>query len=156
MAAISNIYFGSAPSFESICMVSSFEHCCRFYVLIIVYWMLVSNSWSWIYMGMYCYFFFLNSLILISCFFWIQVKMCTNSWPLLVDFSRDESKRFLRQLELEAYASIVSAFRAQGDLNKDKKRVLQDLQNALRYIYNYQLTIISGCYTLLSTKLAKD
>ena len=60
--------------------------------------------------------------------------MCTNSWPLLVDYSRDECKRILRQLELDAYAGIVSAFRAQGDLNKEKKNMLQQLQNTLRYI----------------------
>ncbi|XP_033759788.1 LOW QUALITY PROTEIN: BRCA2-interacting transcriptional repressor EMSY-like [Pecten maximus] len=52
-------------------------------------------------------------------------------WPMLLDMSRDECKRILRRLELEAYSSLVSAFRAQGDLNKEKKRILQDLQQNL-------------------------
>ncbi|KAH9514629.1 hypothetical protein Btru_023128 [Bulinus truncatus] len=52
-------------------------------------------------------------------------------WPMLLDYSKDESKRILRRLELEAYASIISVFRAQGDLSKDKKKILQDLQQTL-------------------------
>ncbi|GFO11518.1 chromosome 11 open reading frame 30 [Plakobranchus ocellatus] len=52
-------------------------------------------------------------------------------WPMLLDHTRDESKRILRRLELEAYASIISVFRAQGDLSKDKKSILQDLQQTL-------------------------
>ncbi|XP_074658110.1 uncharacterized protein LOC141911050 isoform X2 [Tubulanus polymorphus] len=52
-------------------------------------------------------------------------------WPVLLDLTREESKRVLRRLELEAYSSIVSAFRAQGDLNKDKKKILLDLQHVL-------------------------
>lgn len=55
-------------------------------------------------------------------------------WPILLDMTRDECKRVLRRLELEAYASTVSSFRAQGDLTKEKKRILQDLQNILRLI----------------------
>ncbi|KAK2141441.1 hypothetical protein LSH36_1097g00005 [Paralvinella palmiformis] len=58
--------------------------------------------------------------------------MCsTNNWPLLLDLTKEESKRVLRNLELEAYASIVSAFRAQGDLNKQKKKLLQEIQHVL-------------------------
>ncbi|XP_023216198.1 BRCA2-interacting transcriptional repressor EMSY-like isoform X1 [Centruroides sculpturatus] len=52
-------------------------------------------------------------------------------WPMLLDFSRDECKRILRKLELEAYAAIVSAFRAQGELTKDKKKLLQELSTVL-------------------------
>ncbi|KAL8625511.1 hypothetical protein ACOMHN_014600 [Nucella lapillus] len=52
-------------------------------------------------------------------------------WPKLVDLSPDECKRTLRRLELEAYSSVVSAFRAQGSLSKDKKRLLHELQNVL-------------------------
>ncbi|XP_060078730.1 BRCA2-interacting transcriptional repressor EMSY-like [Ylistrum balloti] len=52
-------------------------------------------------------------------------------WPMLLDMSRDECKRVLRRLELEAYSSLISVFRAQGDLNKEKKRILQDLQQNL-------------------------
>ncbi|XP_078310623.1 uncharacterized protein LOC111136248 isoform X2 [Crassostrea virginica] len=52
-------------------------------------------------------------------------------WPMLLDMSKEECKRILRRMELEAYSSLVSAFRAQGDLTKDKKRILQDLQSTL-------------------------
>lgn len=52
-------------------------------------------------------------------------------WPMLLDISKEECKRILRRMELEAYCSIVSAFRAQGDLTKDKKKILQDLQTTL-------------------------
>ncbi|XP_021935381.1 BRCA2-interacting transcriptional repressor EMSY isoform X4 [Zootermopsis nevadensis] len=48
-------------------------------------------------------------------------------WPMLLDMSRDECKRILRRLELEAYGSLVSALRAQGELGKDKRKLLQDL-----------------------------
>ena len=61
-------------------------------------------------------------------------RMCTNSWPLLLDLTRDECKRILRQLELEAYSAVLTAFRAQGDLSRDKKNILQDLQNVLRLV----------------------
>ena len=60
---------------------------------------------------------------------------CSNKWPILLDFGRDDSKRMLRSLELDAYAAAVTAFRAQGDLNKDKRKLLQDLQTALRFDY---------------------
>ncbi|XP_060563339.1 BRCA2-interacting transcriptional repressor EMSY-like [Ruditapes philippinarum] len=52
-------------------------------------------------------------------------------WPELLDMTHEESKRILRRVELEAYSSIVSAFRAQGDLNKEKKKILHDLQQFL-------------------------
>uniref|UniRef100_UPI00358E5198 BRCA2-interacting transcriptional repressor EMSY isoform X3 n=1 Tax=Myxine glutinosa TaxID=7769 RepID=UPI00358E5198 len=48
-------------------------------------------------------------------------------WPALVDLSRDECRRMLRKLEMEAYAAVVSALRAQGDLSKDKKDLLGEL-----------------------------
>lgn len=60
--------------------------------------------------------------------------MCTNNWPLILDLTKDECRRRLRQVELEAYSSIVSAFRGQGDLTKEKKRLLDDLQAQLRYL----------------------
>uniref|UniRef100_A0A6P8HNP5 BRCA2-interacting transcriptional repressor EMSY-like n=1 Tax=Actinia tenebrosa TaxID=6105 RepID=A0A6P8HNP5_ACTTE len=44
-----------------------------------------------------------------------------------MEVSREEAKRILRRLELEAYSSIVSTFRAQGDLNREKKKLLTDL-----------------------------
>ncbi|XP_029458020.1 BRCA2-interacting transcriptional repressor EMSY isoform X2 [Rhinatrema bivittatum] len=52
-------------------------------------------------------------------------------WPTLLDLSRDECKRILRKLELEAYAGIITALRAQGDLNKDKKDLLGELSKVL-------------------------
>ena len=59
-------------------------------------------------------------------------NICAIMWPMLLDYSRDECKRMLRRLELDAYSSIVSVFRAQGDLSRDKKKLLQDLQSMLR------------------------
>ena len=53
-------------------------------------------------------------------------------WPKLLDMSHDECKRLLRRLELEAYAGIISAFRAQGALTEEKKKMLNDLCNMLR------------------------
>ncbi|CAL1287942.1 unnamed protein product [Larinioides sclopetarius] len=52
-------------------------------------------------------------------------------WPMFVDYSDEECKKVLRSLELEAYASIVTAFRAQGSLTKDRKKMLLDLCSAL-------------------------
>ncbi|PSN42864.1 hypothetical protein C0J52_16190 [Blattella germanica] len=52
-------------------------------------------------------------------------------WPMLLDMTRDECKRILRRLELEAYGSLVSALRAQGVLSKDKRKLLQDLAATL-------------------------
>ncbi|KAK3521780.1 hypothetical protein QTP70_018299 [Hemibagrus guttatus] len=52
-------------------------------------------------------------------------------WPMLLDLSRDDCKRILRKLELEAYAGVISALRAQGDLTKDKKDLLGELTKVL-------------------------
>ncbi|PNF25978.1 hypothetical protein B7P43_G06364 [Cryptotermes secundus] len=52
-------------------------------------------------------------------------------WPMLLDMTRDECKRILRRLELEAYSSLVSALRAQGELSKEKRKLLQDLASTL-------------------------
>ncbi|KAM8834592.1 BRCA2-interacting transcriptional repressor EMSY isoform 1-T1 [Synchiropus picturatus] len=52
-------------------------------------------------------------------------------WPTILDLSRDECKRILRKLELEAYAGVISALRAQGDLTKDKKDLLGELTKIL-------------------------
>ncbi|XP_067007392.1 BRCA2-interacting transcriptional repressor EMSY isoform X2 [Anabrus simplex] len=52
-------------------------------------------------------------------------------WPMILDMSRDECKRILRRLELEAYGSLVSALRAQGELSKEKRKLLQDLASIL-------------------------
>ncbi|XP_015243369.1 PREDICTED: protein EMSY-like [Cyprinodon variegatus] len=52
-------------------------------------------------------------------------------WPTILDLGRDECKRILRKLELEAYAGVISALRAQGDLTKDKKDILGELTKIL-------------------------
>ncbi|XP_054167439.1 BRCA2-interacting transcriptional repressor EMSY-like isoform X2 [Oppia nitens] len=57
--------------------------------------------------------------------------MVDNMWPMILDNTRDECKRSLRRYELEAYSAVVTALRAQGDLNKDKRKLLQDLCSLL-------------------------
>uniref|UniRef100_A0A3P9LZX0 BRCA2-interacting transcriptional repressor EMSY n=1 Tax=Oryzias latipes TaxID=8090 RepID=A0A3P9LZX0_ORYLA len=52
-------------------------------------------------------------------------------WPTILDLGRDECKRILRKLELEAYAGVISALRAQGDLTKGKKDLLAELTKIL-------------------------
>ncbi|CAB1415511.1 unnamed protein product [Pleuronectes platessa] len=52
-------------------------------------------------------------------------------WPTILDLGRDECKRILRKLELEAYAGVISALRAQGDLTKEKKDLLGELTKIL-------------------------
>uniref|UniRef100_A0A8C9V4K3 BRCA2-interacting transcriptional repressor EMSY n=1 Tax=Scleropages formosus TaxID=113540 RepID=A0A8C9V4K3_SCLFO len=52
-------------------------------------------------------------------------------WPTILDLGRDECKRILRKLELEAYAGVITALRAQGDLTKDKKDLLGELTKVL-------------------------
>lgn len=48
-------------------------------------------------------------------------------FPKYLDLTEDECARFLRQLELEAYAAVISALRAQGDLSKEKKALLAEI-----------------------------
>jgi len=45
--------------------------------------------------------------------------------------TREEAKRILRRLELDAYSAVVTAFRAQGDISKGKKTLLHELSNNL-------------------------
>ncbi|XP_055714980.1 BRCA2-interacting transcriptional repressor EMSY-like [Phlebotomus papatasi] len=52
-------------------------------------------------------------------------------WPTTVDMTRDECRSRLRHLELDAYSSVVSTFRAQGHLTDKKLGVLKDLQAIL-------------------------
>ncbi|XP_030759213.1 BRCA2-interacting transcriptional repressor EMSY-like, partial [Sitophilus oryzae] len=47
-------------------------------------------------------------------------------WPTLLDMTEDESVESLRHLELEAYSSLVSALRAQGTLNQEKRNLLKE------------------------------
>ncbi|XP_065645003.1 BRCA2-interacting transcriptional repressor EMSY isoform X3 [Hydra vulgaris] len=53
------------------------------------------------------------------------------STELQEELTREEAKRILRRLELDAYSAVVTAFRAQGDVNRSKKCVLTDLANHL-------------------------
>ncbi|KAK3927302.1 BRCA2-interacting transcriptional repressor EMSY [Frankliniella fusca] len=52
-------------------------------------------------------------------------------WPLFLEMSRDECKRILRRLELEAYSNLVSVLRAQGTLTPQKRRLLQNVAQTL-------------------------
>ncbi|KAE8746617.1 hypothetical protein FOCC_FOCC006601 [Frankliniella occidentalis] len=52
-------------------------------------------------------------------------------WPLLLEMTRDECKRILRRLELEAYSNLVSVLRAQGSLTPQKRRLLQNVAQTL-------------------------
>lgn len=53
-------------------------------------------------------------------------------WPMLLDMTKIECRRDLRKLELDAYSIIVTTFRAQGNLNPRKIRILKDLEIALK------------------------
>lgn len=48
-----------------------------------------------------------------------------------LDMTRDECRGVLRRLELESYSSVMSTFRAQGGLCKEKARILDDLRKLL-------------------------
>lgn len=70
-------------------------------------------------------------------------------WPQLLDMTKEESIQSLRSLgtrqvcssifyskppivsELEAYAGLVTALRAQGPLNQDKLKVLKETSSLL-------------------------
>ncbi|XP_035795532.1 uncharacterized protein LOC118468624 [Anopheles albimanus] len=52
-------------------------------------------------------------------------------WPMKLDMTLDECRGVLRRLELESYGTIISAFRAQGSLCKEKSRILEDLRRVL-------------------------
>ncbi|CAD6227647.1 GSCOCG00001328001-RA-CDS [Cotesia congregata] len=48
-----------------------------------------------------------------------------------MDMSRDECRKCLRCLELDAYGNMVSVLRAQGSFTEDKKRLLEELAKVL-------------------------
>ncbi|XP_055596071.1 mucin-2 [Uranotaenia lowii] len=52
-------------------------------------------------------------------------------WPMKLDLTRQECRGVLRRLELECYASVMSTFRAQGSLCKEKSRILEDLRKVM-------------------------
>ncbi|KAK4311246.1 hypothetical protein Pmani_017239 [Petrolisthes manimaculis] len=51
-----------------------------------------------------------------------------SSWPKLLDMTKDECRKGLRALELTTYSQVVSVLRAQGELTKEKRKLLSDLQ----------------------------
>ncbi|KAL7028022.1 hypothetical protein ACKWTF_005695 [Chironomus riparius] len=55
-------------------------------------------------------------------------KCIKNMFPSKVDLTKDECRGVLRRLELEAYSSVVSTFRAQGCLDSSKQGVLDQLR----------------------------
>ncbi|XP_043463606.1 BRCA2-interacting transcriptional repressor EMSY isoform X2 [Leptopilina heterotoma] len=48
-----------------------------------------------------------------------------------LDMSRDDCRKYLRSLELDAYASMVSVLRAQGPFTHDKRKLLEELAGVL-------------------------
>ncbi|XP_046854114.1 BRCA2-interacting transcriptional repressor EMSY-like [Xenia sp. Carnegie-2017] len=48
-----------------------------------------------------------------------------------MELTKDECKRILRRIELEAYSALVTALRAQGELDRCKKRLLKELGEQL-------------------------
>ncbi|XP_046459191.1 BRCA2-interacting transcriptional repressor EMSY-like [Daphnia pulex] len=47
--------------------------------------------------------------------------------PTLSDSTKEECHKVLRRMELETYGAVVSTLRAQGELNKDRRKLLEDL-----------------------------
>ncbi|KAJ8729208.1 hypothetical protein PYW08_000789 [Mythimna loreyi] len=52
-------------------------------------------------------------------------------WPMLLNMTRDECRLTLRRLELEAYSNMISVFRAQGALEDNRKKLLEELRAVL-------------------------
>ncbi|XP_026726837.1 BRCA2-interacting transcriptional repressor EMSY [Trichoplusia ni] len=52
-------------------------------------------------------------------------------WPMLLNLTRDECRLTLRRLELEAYSNMISVFRAQGALEDNRKKLLEELRAVL-------------------------
>uniref|UniRef100_A0A182NP08 ENT domain-containing protein n=1 Tax=Anopheles dirus TaxID=7168 RepID=A0A182NP08_9DIPT len=52
-------------------------------------------------------------------------------WPMKLDMTREECRGVLRRLELESYGTMISTFRAQGCLSKEKLRILEELRRLL-------------------------
>ncbi|KAF5294156.1 hypothetical protein FQR65_LT10867 [Abscondita terminalis] len=53
-------------------------------------------------------------------------------YPSILDMNENESSKYLRMLELDAYANILAALRAQGPPTSDKLKLLKDIGAALR------------------------
>ncbi|KAG7311243.1 hypothetical protein JYU34_002275 [Plutella xylostella] len=52
-------------------------------------------------------------------------------WPTLLNLTRDDCRRTLRRLELEAYSNMIDVFRAQGALEDNRKKILEELRAVL-------------------------
>ncbi|XP_011173056.1 BRCA2-interacting transcriptional repressor EMSY isoform X1 [Solenopsis invicta] len=52
-------------------------------------------------------------------------------WPMRPEMTRDECRKCLRCLELDAYGSMVSVLRAQGPFTNEKQKLLQELAKVL-------------------------
>uniref|UniRef100_A0A182PVQ8 ENT domain-containing protein n=1 Tax=Anopheles epiroticus TaxID=199890 RepID=A0A182PVQ8_9DIPT len=57
-------------------------------------------------------------------------------WPMKLDMTREECRGVLRRLELESYGTVISTFRAQGFLSKEKMRILEDLRRILHITHD--------------------
>ncbi|XP_031344644.1 BRCA2-interacting transcriptional repressor EMSY isoform X1 [Photinus pyralis] len=53
-------------------------------------------------------------------------------YPSILDMNENESSKYLRMLELDAYANMLAALRAQGPPTSEKLKLLKDVGNALR------------------------
>ena len=58
--------------------------------------------------------------------------MSGTQWPRVLDMTENDARKALRSLELAAYSSLVAAFRAQGDLDTEKRTLLEQLRSLLR------------------------
>ncbi|XP_013133708.1 PREDICTED: protein EMSY [Papilio polytes] len=52
-------------------------------------------------------------------------------WPMLLNMTREECRQTLRRLELEAYSKMMSVLRAQGALEENRKKLLEELRAVL-------------------------
>ena len=50
-------------------------------------------------------------------------------WPKYLDIDAKTCAGILRKLELETYSSVISTLRAQGELTKERRKVMNDLGN---------------------------
>lgn len=63
-----------------------------------------------------------------ACFEMDVASKKLGGWPHLLDMTKAECRKTLRALELAAYSQSVAVLRAQGELTKEKRKLLNDLQ----------------------------
>ncbi|KAG8197437.1 hypothetical protein JTE90_014922 [Oedothorax gibbosus] len=61
----------------------------------------------------------------------VPIKFNGKMWPMFTDDSEKECQDALRSYEINAYSSVIAAFRAQGVLTSDKRRMLEELSIVL-------------------------